>query len=96
MYVHQEQQQQLVERYGHHPPLYPHRRGQPMTPGYIFILRQNICSLFTFDMQFFDSFGNVVLCHVIENLRTVGCRLVSSSHQTSPACIRVTAVVCIT
>ena len=29
----QEQQQQLVERYGHHPPLYPCRRGQPITPG---------------------------------------------------------------
>nr|CAH0112384.1 unnamed protein product [Daphnia galeata] len=33
VYTRQEQQQQLVERYGHHPPLYPHRRGQPMTPG---------------------------------------------------------------
>ena len=34
VYTRQEQQQQLVERYGHHPSLYPHRRGQPITPGY--------------------------------------------------------------
>ena len=33
VYTRQEQQQQLVERYGHHPPLYPHRRGQSITPG---------------------------------------------------------------
>ena len=66
-----------MERYGHHPPLYPHRRGQPITPGFVDDI---VC------IQLGSSDDDTFFCidpfPAIGNLPTVGCRLALSSRPT--------------